>query len=60
MSCCKNCGIEITSVRERAFIRLNAQIKALRELLEKLEIRKKSQEQGFCDEFCEQRYHGDL
>lgn len=59
MSCCKNCGLDFTPLNGRAFVRLNAQINALKKLLHELEIKQQSQKQGFCDELCEQRYHGD-
>lgn len=59
MNSCKNCGSNINFLQDRAFVRLNQKIEALRNLLHELELKKQAQEQGFCDVLCEDRYHGD-
>lgn len=57
MGSCKNCGVPISPLEKDA---LRKQIYNLIEKLIVLEIRQKCQNNDFCDEFCEQRYHGEV
>lgn len=54
---CKNCGYEVTEEERQ---RLRKMINSLKDLLEPLQVKQMCQKNGFCDVFCEQKYHGDL